>query len=201
MRRAIVLLAFVLAALQASAGDVTGRVSLAIDGMRLADLGPTVVYLATEGEAMTVARPPARAAIRQVNARFEPEFLVVTVGQSVEMPNEDAIFHNVFSFSRPNDFDLGVYPAGESHAVTFRHAGLVKIYCSIHESMSGAVLVTPTPWFALASPSGNYRITDVPPGSYEISFWNEKLPVASQPLRVEAAAPARFDVVLGRTRR
>jgi hypothetical protein len=134
--------------------------------------------------------------LTQHNARFEPEFLVVPVGGKVEMPNQDTIFHNVFSFSRPNEFDLGIYPSGESRSVVFRHAGLVRVYCSIHESMSAMVLVAPSPWFAIVSASGEYRIPDVPAGRYQLTAWNEKLPQSSQPLTVGSGA-VRTDLVLG----
>jgi len=192
-----------LAAGPAAGGEVAGRVTLGIDGMRLADLGPTVVFLdPRSGEAPHRApASPAPPPIRQRNARFAPDFLVVTAGQGVEMPNDDTIFHNVFSFSRPNDFDLGVYPAGESKTVVFDHPGLVKIYCSIHESMSGAVLVTPSPWFATVSASGDYRIADVPPGPYRLTVWNEKLPSLGSDVAVAREGTARVDVALGQDTR
>jgi hypothetical protein len=115
----------------------------------------------------------------------------------VEMPNDDTIFHNVFSLSRPNTFDLGLYPAGESRNVTFRHTGLVRLYCSIHESMRGAVFVTPTPWFATASAAGDYRIAGVPPGSYRVRVWNERLPEATRAVSVNGEAAQRVDFALG----
>ena len=158
-------LALILAATEIQAGTLAGRVRLAVDGARLSDLGPTVVFL--DGDGAPAGAPPERLAIRQRNARFEPEFLVATVGQRVEMPNDDTIFHNVFSFSRPNHFDLGIYPSGELRTLRFEHAGLVKIYCSIHESMSGAILVAPSPWFDTASAAGRFRIEGVPPGECE----------------------------------
>jgi plastocyanin len=186
-----------LAAAPAVAGEVAGRVTLALEGTRLADLGPVIVFLEGKGDSPVAPRGGPRATIRQHNARFDPEFLVVNAGQGVAMPNDDTIFHNVFSFSRPNDFDLGVYPAGESRTVTFDHPGLVKIYCSIHESMSAAVLVAPSPWFATASPAGEYRIADVPPGHYRLTVWNEKLPPASRSVQVGRDSTLRADVALG----
>ncbi len=183
----------------AEAGEVAGRVTLGVEGTRLADLGPVVVFL--EGEVGAAAPPaPSRSyTIRQRNARFDPDFLVVTAGQSVQMPNDDTIFHNVFSFSRHNDFDLGIYPAGKSRSVTFAKPGLVKIYCSIHESMSGGVLVVPSSWYAIASASGDYQIAGVPAGRYRLSVWNEKLPPATRTVQVKADGTLRADVALGVT--
>jgi plastocyanin len=183
------------AALPAAAQDasVAGRVTLALEGVRLSDLGQTVVFLAGEGEAPA---PRGRKTIRQRNAYFAPDFLAIAVGQSVDMPNDDAIFHNVFSFSKPNDFDLGLYPAGESRRVTFSHPGVVKIYCSIHESMSGTIFVSPSPWFAVASASGEFEIGGIPPGRHTLRVWNEKLPEASRELVLAPGERARVDVAL-----
>jgi plastocyanin len=186
-----------LASQPAAAGEVQGRVSLDFEGTRLADLGPIVVFLESEQGGGAAAAGTKRATIRQHNARFEPDFLVVTAGQKVEMPNDDTIFHNVFSFSKPNDFDLGVYPSGESKTVTFAHPGLVKLYCSIHESMSGAVLVVPSPWFGTATGAGSYRITDVPPGRYRLTVWNEKLPSTTRSIEVRPEGTRHADLALG----
>lgn len=181
----------------AGAGEVVGRITLGVEGTSLADIGPVAVFL--EGEAGAAApRVPSRShTIRQHNARFVPDFLVVAAGQGVKMPNDDTIFHNVFSFSRRNEFDLGVYPAGESRTVTFAHPGLVKLYCSIHESMSGAVLVVPSPWYATISASGDYHIAGVPAGRYRLTVWNEKLPPATRTVQVEVDGTLRADVALG----
>ncbi len=181
----------------AAAAALAGRVTLTIADARLSELGPTVVYLEAAGETPATPPPPRPASVRQHNARFEPEFLVVVEGQPVEMLNDDTIFHNVFSFSRPNDFDLGLYRAGSSRTVSFRHAGLVRLYCSIHESMRGTILVTPTPWFASVAASGDYRIPDVPPGRYRLTVWNEKLPAVTRPLTVAGSGTQRVDLSLG----
>jgi plastocyanin len=162
------------AAAQAGPATVHGRVSLALDGVRLADLGQTVVYVT--GAAAETAPPAKRASVRQRNAYFSPDFLAIAAGQSVDMPNDDQIFHNVFSFSKPNDFDLGLYPAGESRRVTFSHPGVVKIYCSIHESMQGTIFVSPSPFFAVASAAGDFEIGGLPAGRHSLRVWNEKLP-------------------------
>lgn len=174
-----------------SAGKtVRGRVDLSIPDVAIADLGPVVVYLEPiddaigDGSASAPAAPGLASrkpggsipAIVQRGARFEPSFLIVARGQRVSMPNADAIYHNVFSFSKPNDFDLGLYPAGESRFVRLDYAGVVKIYCSIHESMNATIFVAPSPHYAQVSPSGRFRLEGVPPGRYRISVWCERLP-------------------------
>ena len=177
-----------------SAGDLHGHVRLALPGLTLPDVGPVVVYL--ESEALTSAPTTPPAVMRQQNARFSPPFLAVAKGTDLAMPNDDAIYHNAFSFSSPNDFDLGLYPAGESRAVALRHPGVVRIFCSIHEAMNGTVFVSPSPWFGIVDADGSYRIAGVPSGSFRVRTWAEKLPPIEKTLRV-GGGEATLDLVLG----
>jgi plastocyanin len=183
----------------AQTGSVEGRVSIAVSGVDLASVGELVLFL--DGGAAGAPRRASkrRARIHQRDATFSPAFLVVTAGDTVEMPNDDLIFHNVFSLSKPNDFDLGVYPRGESRSVTFPHPGLVRIYCSIHESMSASIFVVPSPHFAVARADGSFAIRGVPAGSWQLRAWSWRLPTASMRIAVEPGRIARADLELGAT--
>jgi len=183
------------AAPEARAAEVAGRVVLPA-GLSPADVAPLVVYAEPlPGEALP--RPAGgAAAVRQRDARFQPSFLAIAAGQRVAMPNEDPIYHNVFSYSQPNDFDLGLYPEGESRVVAFEHPGVVRIYCSIHESMSGLIFVSPTPWFAVVDDALRYRITGLPEGERVLRLWSPRLPAGSQRIRLEGA-PLAVDLEPG----
>lgn len=186
---------------EAESGNVRGRVRLEVEGIPIAEAGPIVAYLEPIGEA-PVPRPPATVPrVHQKDARFSPQFLAIAAGQSVAMPNDDAIYHNVFSYSTPNDFDLGLYPAGESRTVTFRHAGVVRTYCSIHESMSGTIFVAPTRYFAVMRASGDFEIRDVAPGRYKLTTWCERLPSVSREIQVQPGRGASVDLVIGSAQR
>lgn len=169
-----------------SGGRVSGRLTVPFEGADIAKLGPIVAWLEPVQAPDRAAwpEPPPAPRIRQKNARFRPAFAVVSVGQSVEMSNDDFIFHNVFSYSRPNHFDLGIYPAGESRFVTFRSPGVVKTYCSIHENMNATIFVAPTPFHAVAEPDGSFSIEGVPEGRYALKTWSEKLPSAQRMVSV-----------------
>ena len=198
MRRAAAVLAalatFAAFAGGAAAGELRGHVRLALPGLTLPDVGPVVVYL--ESEKPSAAPVPPPATMRQQNAQFSPPFLAVARGGEVAMPNGDAIYHNAFSFSSPNEFDLGLYPAGESRAVAFRHPGVVRIFCSIHEAMNGTVFVSPTPWFAVVDADGSFAIPSVPAGKYRVRTWAEKLPPVEKPLQMGRGAKT-VDLTLG----
>jgi plastocyanin len=200
LRGAVSLLCFawLLAAAGAPArgGELRGRVSLGVSDLPLAAVAPVVVYLEALDGTDPGRSPRTAATMRQHDAHFSPSFLVVATGQPVQMANDDAIYHNVFSYSRPNDFDLGLYPAGESRTLSLRHPGVVKIYCSIHESMSATILVVPGPWFDVVGASGDYALGGVPEGRYRAVVWSERLPATSREIEVRDAAQ-RVDWVIG----
>ena len=174
-----------LCAAPACAGEVRGRVGLGVRGVSLEDNGPVVVYLeSVSGEPLHFELPKRRLEIHQKDAAFAPSFLVIAAGETVVMPNDDVIFHNVFSYSTPNDFDLGLYPRGQSRSKTFQYPGVVRIYCSIHESMSATIFVAPSIWHAVAGSHGEFTIPDVPAGKYRLRTWNRRLPPAAQLIEV-----------------
>ena len=111
-------------------------------------------------------------------------YLAVPVGATVEFPNLDPFFHNVFSYSKTKRFDLGRYPAGNSESVTFDKPGIVSIFCEIHYSMRAYVHVLDTPYFAVSDDERHFEIDDVEPGEYVLHVWQENLPEIQRPLSV-----------------
>jgi len=181
-----------------ASGELRGHVSLGVVNLPLAAVAPVVVYLeALDANDAGSAPPRTVARMRQRDAHFAPPFLVVAAGQSVVMANDDAIYHNVFSYSRPNDFDLGLYPAGETRTLVLRHPGVVKLYCSIHESMNATILVAPTRWFDVVGAQGAYALTGVPPGRYRAVVWTERLPAAARVIEIGAGELRALDWVIG----
>jgi len=112
--------------------------------------------------------------IEQQGETFIPHVLPVLKGSSVEFPNQDPIFHNVFSLSGTNTFDLGRYPTGESKSVTFDKAGIVPVFCHLHSDMSAIILVLDNPFFAVPGTDGKYQIDNIPPGTYTLVAWHER---------------------------
>ncbi len=188
------------AAQDTATGSVQGTLRLRIEGAKIAEAGPIVAYLEPLDGTPRPPVPTARPRVNQKDARFSPQFLAIAAGQSVAMPNDDAIYHNVFSYSTPNDFDLGLYPAGESRSVSFRHPGVVRTYCSIHESMSGTIFVAPTAYFAVVRASGAFEIRDVTPGRYRLKTWSERLPETVREILVPAGSGAAVELTIGAAR-
>lgn len=117
--------------------------------------------------------PPVSAVLKQEGSRFDPELIVVPTGSSVQFPNFDPIFHNVFSLSKARKFDLGYYPQGQSRTVKFNTPGVVQVYCHIHANMYAAIVVTDSPWFVKPSADGSFSFSNIPPGRYRLTAWHK----------------------------
>jgi hypothetical protein len=132
----------------------------------------------------------------QRNETFVPHVLAVMTGTTVDFPNTDAFYHNVFSLSKPARFDLGRYAAGKSRSVRFDKAGIVRVFCDIHSHMNAFILVFSHPFFALTNAEGRYGIDNVPPGTYNVIAWNEGTTSEPKPVSVPEGGVAELDFTL-----
>ena len=112
-----------------------------------------------------------RVVLDQRNLAFAPHVLVIRVGTVVDFPNNDRVFHNVFSFRDGKRFDLGMYPVGTVRQVRFDRPGLSRIFCNIHPQMAAYVVVVDTPYFASADRNGSFAIAEVPADTYTYRAW------------------------------
>jgi plastocyanin len=145
-------------------------------GMHAAHEAPdlrSVVYLESAPSLAFPDPEPQRAMMDQRNQRFVPHLLAITVGTTVDFPNSDNTYHNVFSLRGPRPFDLGRYAAGRSKSVRFDRPGIVRVFCEIHSHMNAFILVFNHRYFAVTSADGRYQIGRVPPGRYTLVAWNE----------------------------
>ncbi len=154
---------------------------------------PAIVYL-TGGAKSSAGGDSPQPRVEQVNQEFVPRILPVLVGTTVEFPNSDPIFHNVFSYSKAKKFDLGRYPKGKSKSVLFDQVGLVKVFCEIHSQMRAYVLVLDEPLFTTTDGAGRYRIENVPPGEYTLHVWQEDLDEIVRAVTIPAAGEILIDV-------
>ena len=117
-------------------------------------------------------RETRKVVLDQRNMSFSPHVLAVRVGTTVEFPNRDRVFHNVFSFHDGKRFDLGMYPVGTTRNVTFGQPGLSRIFCNIHPNMAAYVMAVDSGYFAASDASGRFLIAAVPPGTYVYHAWH-----------------------------
>lgn len=141
----------------AGVGTIVGKIAGAADA---------IVYV--DGFATTGR---GAATMKQEGKAFIPSTLVVQKGTTVQFPNRDAIFHNVFSVTPDNSFDLGSYRQGESKSVTMSKPGVVTVYCNMHPQMVGHILVVPNGNYVRAGKDGFFRLTNVPAGTHKVVAW------------------------------
>ena len=115
--------------------------------------------------------PAQKIVLDQRNLKFSPQVLAVRVGTAVLFPNNDRVFHNVFSFHHGKVFDLGLYPVGDSKVVRFDKPGLSRIFCNIHPNMAAYVFAVDSPYFAVSDNAGAFVVPPVPAGRYTYHAW------------------------------
>jgi plastocyanin len=197
-------------------GTIRGRVELRPSGGELArrpapgdvamakpadhtDRRRSVVYLETAPRAAFDQREEPRAKLDQRNETFVPHVMAIVAGTTVDFPNNDATYHNVFSLSSTKPFDLGRYAGGRSKSVRFDRPGIVRVFCDIHAHMSAYILVFAHRYFAVTDDQGGYRIENVPPGAYTVVAWNETTPQDTRRVAVpEGGGDVELNFVLGR---
>jgi plastocyanin len=173
--------------LAASAGTISGQVS----GVA----GQSVVYVdAISGK--TFPAPTQHPVIDQRGLVFQPHLTAVLAGTTVDFLNSDSVAHNVFWTSiggnKKLGHNLGTWPKGERKSFKFDTPGAVPILCNVHPEMSAYLVVAPTPYFAISDQTGNYKIENVPDGSYTVVAWHEGAKSQSKPMAVSGDAKADF---------
>lgn len=144
----------------------------------------SVVYLDPGPRAAFDIRDEPRVRLDQRNESFFPHVLAIVAGTTVDFPNNDSTYHNVFSLSKTKTFDLGRYAAGRSKSVRFDKPGIVRVFCDIHSHMSAYILVFSHPYFAVTDEQGRYRIDNLPSGTYNVVAWNEAMESESRRVTV-----------------
>jgi plastocyanin len=199
----------------AATGTIRGRVELrqptteAGSRVSVADLAMSathpppdrrsVVYLDPAPRAAFDTREEPRPRMDQRSEAFEPHVLAIVAGTTVDFPNSDRTYHNVFSLSKTKSFDLGRYAVGRSKSVRFDRPGIVRVFCDIHSHMSAFILVFTHRYFSVADTDGSYRLENVPPGTYTVVAWNESAALESRRVVVpDAGGEVEANFALGR---
>jgi plastocyanin len=194
MRVLATITVMVVSVVQARAGDVSGQVVITrrltrrtlapmvynlrgaaapiatVDDTPINEFESTVVML---DRGKLPAPSPVTSIIEQRNGRFEPDLVVIPAGSTVQFPNFDPIFHNVFSLSSTQPFDLGFYAKSQSRSVKFNRPGIVQVYCHIHSHMYAGIVVTDSPFSTTPAANGSFSFANVPAGHYRLSAWHK----------------------------
>jgi plastocyanin len=165
------------------AGDIKGKVS--VQGLKSAENIAVYIDTIPDKKFEALATKPV---MDQAKMTFVPHVMVVQVGTTVEFLNSDPVGHNVYwpgiSGNKKLAHNLGTWPKGEKKPFQFNDPGAVPLLCNVHPEMSGYIVVSPTPYFAVTDKSGTYEIKNVPPGKYTIKTWSEDGKVTTQAVEV-----------------
>jgi plastocyanin len=168
-------------------GTVRGKVELPADA--------PVAYVFVED--IRGPATPGKVVIEQVRKQFVPAWAVVQRGKTIEFPNLDNIYHNVFSLSAGNNFDLGLYSAGgEPKSHVFNDPGVVDIHCNIHPNMAASVLVVPNRYFVKVNGNGTFELSGIPAGKHKIAAWAPGSKLSSDWVVIESGGAAEVNLRL-----
>ena len=197
MRRLVLILMLLLAA-PAAAEELRGRLQLVGKGgkgpARGSDVRQALVWFEP---ASPVPSKPSTFVMTTRDKQFVPRTLTIPVGSRVRFPNEDVILHNVFSVSGGNSFDLGLYRRGAGKEQKFDKPGLVRVFCNVHHSMVGYILVLESPYVATPDAEGRFVLTGLPKGPGRLTVWHEQAEPTSMEVQVPRAEliSARLEIV------
>jgi plastocyanin len=176
-------LALVNLSLEAVSVDLIGVTGTAVTGTRPE---PTAVIWLEAPNAPPSA--PQMKTVHQRNLQFTPHVLAIRTGTTVDFPNEDRVFHNVFSFKDGKAFDLGIYPVGASKRVTFSVSGVTRLFCNIHPGMAAYIVAVDSPYFSAVNDNGTLTIAAVPPGTYKYHAWKPGRDVLTGSVTVQSGS-------------
>lgn len=171
------LICFSLLALALRAATVSGQVELtnSLDPAvhKRKDYSGVVLWLEpTDHSALPAA--PKSVRIAQQDKHFLPHVVAIPVGSTVDLPNNDPFWHNAFSNFSGEPFDIGLYAPRTSRSHTFRHPGIVRVFCNIHSTMSAIIAVLSTPYYVVTPETGKFSVANVQPGEYELRIFYER---------------------------
>jgi plastocyanin len=179
------------AASKPETGTVKGTITVKAGASAKKDRKGVVIYLEN-----VPGTPPKQknATIKQREKQFDPPLTIVVKGTTIDFPNEDKIFHNVFSVSRPARFDLGLYKSGTAKSVEMKRSGVVDVYCNIHPDMIAKVKVLDNGFYTISGPDGKFEIQGIPAGEYPIVAWLPTGGEVSGKVTIKAGEAASVDL-------
>ena len=197
--RFFLLFLFLIFSIQMHANDLSGTVEVLLKGdKKKTDLSTVIIYLYPVSK-LSVPQEPLKKTFSMAtkNKQFSPRALAIPVGTKFQFPNLDSIFHNIFSVSSPNQFDLGLFKGGASKTQSFQQPGVVKVFCNVHPQMSATIVVSPSPYYTVADQTGAFKLGGIPIGNFELRAYAEegqtvkKIDVGDKPLQVNLSIDGR----------
>lgn len=173
----------------ATTGSVQGRVTVSD---RKAGSSSDAVIVATPIDVRETPLGSGQAEITVTAGQITPNTLLIEPGTTVRFTNRDVLYHNLFSRSGGNRFDLGSVAPGYARAVRFERAGVVEVYCELHPREVAHIVVAPRRTSARPEANGTYLLAGLTPGAYTVRAWHPLL--GSQTRRIDLPPRGRVTV-------
>jgi plastocyanin len=163
--------------------DVSAQAIVNHHGKQAAQAGSSGVVLwltpLHKGSFVPAPGPQQKYTLTQKDKMFSPHLLVVPTGSSIDFPNLDPFFHNVFSLFNGRRFDLGLYTGHTQRTVKFDREGVSYIFCNIHPDMGAVIVTLNTPYYGVSTSDGQILLRNIPAGSYRLHIWAENVDIQS----------------------
>jgi plastocyanin len=166
---------------EAKTGTLSGKAKVS----RARHSGNVVVYLESKSIKKEYPPPEKHSELDQKNLVFIPRVLPILKGTTVDFLNSDDVQHNVFAPGKVEKFNLGTWGLGGVRDYTFNKPGEVVILCNVHSEMVAYIIILESPYFAKTDPNGNFKIENIPAGTYVLKTWHEKMKTPSQEIIVD----------------
>jgi hypothetical protein len=157
-------------------------------------LANVVVYI-SDGLTSHDFQPPQQPAmLEQKGCQYRPHVLALQASQKLDIVNSDETTHNI----HPNPSNNREWNMTQPHAMpleqTFaREEIAIPVKCNVHPWMKGYIAVFKHPYFAVTDKNGSFELKDLPPGTYTITAWQEKLGTQIQKVTVGASEAKALD--------
>ena len=151
-----------------------------------------VVVRVTKGVSGHYDPPATPAMVDQSACMYRPRVQGIVLGQPVQIKNSDQTLHNIHGYKGASTlFNQAQIPGQPPMAKQFNDADqIVKLKCDVHPWMTGYVLVSSHPFFAITGDDGSFKITGLPPGNYTVEAWHERFGAKTADVVVAADKPA-----------
>ncbi len=138
-------------------------------------------------------RLPKRVVLNNRDCRFDPHVSVATVGDTIVATNGDPTLHTTHYYGvlRGN---ISLPAGGMVVSRVARFAGIISVLCDVHGWMKSFIRVDEHPYHAVTDEQGHFLISEIPPGSYTLELWHEKLGTQQVSVRVEPGTTSRIEL-------
>jgi plastocyanin len=158
-------------------------------------LANVVVYIKDAPNAPKMAIPAKDPELDQRSCKFHPHVQIIPAGGTLDVLNNDGILHNIHTYPKNNPPVNQAQPKFKTKMpIKFDKPDTIKLTCDVHTWMNGWLIVAPNAWYTVSSPDGTFKLENVAPGTYTLSYWQETLGTQTAQVTVAASGDTKADL-------